>query len=53
MAKRNGTVDKIDGKRIVVKASDDKDLSQSGVDIYIISQNLKDQIKIPVLIRSH
>ncbi len=34
VAKRNGVVDKIDGKRIVVKASDDKDLSQSGVDIY-------------------
>ena len=38
VAKRNGTVDKIDGKRIVVKASDDKDLSQSGVDIYNLSK---------------
>ncbi len=34
VAKRNGIVDKIDGKRIVVKATDEKDLSQSGVDIY-------------------
>ncbi len=38
VAKRNGVVDKIDGKRIVVKASDDKDLSQSGVDIYNLSK---------------
>ena len=38
VAKRNGIVDKIDGKRIVVKASDDKDLSQSGVDIYNLSK---------------
>ena len=27
-------VDKIDGKRIVVKATEEKDLSKSGVDIY-------------------
>ena len=33
IAKRDGTVDKIDGKRIVVKATE-KDLSKSGVDIY-------------------
>ena len=33
IAKRNGIVDKIDGKRIVVKAFE-KDLSKSGVDIY-------------------
>ena len=33
IAKRDGVVDKIDGKRIVVKASE-KDLSKSGVDIY-------------------
>ncbi len=38
VAKRNGIVDKIDGKRIVVKASDDKDLSKSGVDIYNLSK---------------
>ena len=38
VAKRNGIVDKIDGKRIVVKASDDNDLSQSGVDIYNLSK---------------
>ncbi len=34
VAKRNGVVDKIDGKRIVVKAIEEKDLSKSGVDIY-------------------
>jgi len=34
VAKRNGIVDKIDGKRIVVKATEEKDLSRSGVDIY-------------------
>ena len=34
VAKRNGIVDKIDGKRIVVKATDVTDLSQSAVDIY-------------------
>tara|TARA_Y100000590_G_scaffold276637_1_gene310613 strand:- start:1035 stop:5129 length:4095 start_codon:yes stop_codon:yes gene_type:complete len=33
IAKRDGIVDKIDGKRIVVKAIE-KDLSKSGVDIY-------------------
>ena len=33
IAKRDGIVDKIDGKRIVVKAFE-KDLSKSGVDIY-------------------
>jgi len=38
VTKRNGIVDKIDGKRIVVKATDDKDLSQSGVDIYNLSK---------------
>ncbi len=38
VAKRNGIVDKIDGKRIVVKATDDKDLSVSGVDIYNLSK---------------
>ena len=34
VAKRDGVVDKIDGKRIVIKAKDDKDYSKSGVDIY-------------------
>ncbi len=34
VAKRNGIVDKIDGKRIVIKASNEEDYSQSGVDIY-------------------
>ncbi len=34
VAKRSGIVDKIDGKRIVVKATSEKDLSKSGVDIY-------------------
>ena len=38
VAKRNGTVDKIDGKRIVVKATDVTDLSQSVVDIYNLSK---------------
>ena len=38
VAKRNGTIDKIDGKRIVVKAKDDKDLSKSSVDIYNLSK---------------
>ena len=33
IAKRDGVVDKIDGKRIVVKAAE-KDLSKTGVDIY-------------------
>ena len=34
VAKRSGVVDKIDGKRIVVKVTSEKDLSKSGVDIY-------------------
>ncbi len=34
VARRDGVVDKIDGKRIVIKASNEKDYSQSGVDIY-------------------
>jgi DNA-directed RNA polymerase subunit beta len=34
VAKRDGIVDKIDGKRIVIKASNEKDYSKSGVDIY-------------------
>ena len=38
VAKRNGVVDKIDGKRIVVKATEDTDLSQSAVDIYNLSK---------------
>ena len=38
VAKRSGIVDKIDGKRIVVKAKDVKDLSQSAVDIYNLSK---------------
>jgi DNA-directed RNA polymerase subunit beta len=38
VARRNGIVDKIDGKRIVVKATEVKDLSQSGVDIYNLSK---------------
>ncbi|MDC1096651.1 DNA-directed RNA polymerase subunit beta [Pelagibacteraceae bacterium] len=38
VAKRNGVIDKIDGKRIVVKATEDKDLSESGVDIYNLSK---------------
>ena len=34
VAKRDGIVDRIDGKRIVIKATDDKDFSKSNVDIY-------------------
>ncbi len=34
VAKRDGVVDKIDGKRIVIKATSEKDYSKSGVDIY-------------------
>ena len=34
VARREGVVDKIDGKRIVIKASSEKDYSKSGVDIY-------------------
>ncbi|MDA9720623.1 DNA-directed RNA polymerase subunit beta [Candidatus Pelagibacter sp.] len=34
VAKRDGIVDKIDGKRVVIKASNEKDYSKSGVDIY-------------------
>jgi len=38
VARRNGIVDKIDGKRIVIKVTDDKDLSQSGVDIFNLNK---------------
>jgi len=34
VAKRDGIVDKIDGKRIVIKASNEKDYTKSAVDIY-------------------
>ena len=34
VARRGGLIDKIDGKRIVVKATEEKNLSESGVDIY-------------------
>ena len=34
MAKRDGVIEKIDGKRIVVKATAEKDLTVSSVDIY-------------------
>ena len=34
VAKRDGIVDKIDGKRIVIKATDETDFTKSGVDIY-------------------
>jgi len=34
VARRDGVVDKIDGKRIVIKASGEKDYTKSGVDIY-------------------
>ncbi len=38
VARRSGIVDKIDGKRIVVKVTDVTDLSQSAVDIYNLSK---------------
>ncbi|WP_440937121.1 DNA-directed RNA polymerase subunit beta [Candidatus Pelagibacter sp.] len=34
VARRDGIVDKIDGKRIVIKATEETDFSKSGVDIY-------------------
>src|SRR6056300_1176171 len=34
VASRDGTVDKIDGKRIVIKATEETDFTKSGVDIY-------------------
>jgi len=34
VAKRDGSVDKIDGKRIVIEATDETDFTKSGVDIY-------------------
>ncbi|MBD1135266.1 DNA-directed RNA polymerase subunit beta [Pelagibacterales bacterium SAG-MED47] len=34
VAKRDGIVDKIDGKRIVIKVTEDIDFTKSGVDIY-------------------
>ena len=34
VAKRDGTVDKIDGKRIVIKVTSESDFTKSGVDIY-------------------
>jgi DNA-directed RNA polymerase subunit beta len=34
VAKREGVVDKIDGKRVVIKATDENDFTKSGVDIY-------------------
>ncbi len=38
VARRDGVVDKIDGKRIVIKATDEKDYSKSGVDIYSLQK---------------
>ena len=34
VAKRDGVVDKIDGKRIVIKVTEETDFTKSGVDIY-------------------
>jgi len=34
VARRDGVVDKIDGKRIVIKATDELDFTKAGVDIY-------------------
>ena len=52
LAKRDGVVDKIDGKRIVIKISAEKDFSKSGVDIYN-HKNLKDLIRTHVLTKNH
>ena len=52
VAKRNGFVDKIDGKRIVVKATDVTDLSQSAVDIYNLSKFQRSN-QIHVLTKNH
>ena len=52
VAKRDGVVDKIDGKRIVIKVTEETDFTKS-VLIFIIYKNLKDQIKILVLIKDH
>ena len=38
VAKRDGIVDKIDGKRIVIKVTEEKDYSKSGVDIYSLQK---------------
>ena len=46
VAKRDGIVDKIDGK-IVIKVTEETDFSKSGL-TFIIYKNLKDQIKIHV-----
>ena len=51
VAKRNGIVDKIDGKRIVVKATDVTAYLSQRL-IFIIYQNFKDQIKTPALIKN-
>jgi DNA-directed RNA polymerase subunit beta len=62
VAQRGGVVDKIDGKRIVVKATEDRDLSESGVDIYNLSKfkrsnqntciNQKPLVKVGDIIKS-
>ena len=52
VAKRDGIVDKIDGKRIVIKATLMKLILLNLVLIFIIYKNLKDQIKIHVLIKN-
>ena len=51
VAKRNGLVDKIDGERIVVKATDVIDLSNQLL-TFVTFQNLKDQIKILALTKN-
>ena len=50
VAKRDGVVDKIDGKRIVVKVTEETDFLNLEL-TFITYKNLKDQIKIHVLIR--
>ncbi|MDA9663412.1 DNA-directed RNA polymerase subunit beta [Candidatus Pelagibacter sp.] len=38
VARREGIVDKIDGKRIVIKATEETDFTKSGVDIYSLQK---------------
>jgi DNA-directed RNA polymerase subunit beta len=51
VAKRDGIVDKIDGKRIVIKVTEETDFTKS-VLIFTTFKNLKDQIKIHVLTKN-
>ena len=52
VAKRDGIVDKIDGKRIVLRVTEDT-YFRNLVLIFIICKNFKDLTKIHVLIKDH